>query len=157
MHLLLKRDEPLANKATFPARLTTFGVLFVDGEPECRTLEDGVLEDPLERVENWKIPGLSAIPAGVYDISLEDSPKFGHDTITLNNVPGYSYVRVHSGEDIDDTEGCIIVGDRVDEKNFKISGGKVRGVLAKLKAKVQDAIRGRHERVTIEIINPELA
>jgi len=145
------------DRRTFPARLTTFGALSIDGAPECLTLEDGVLEDPLEDPANWKIPGRTAIPAGIYDLVLEDSPRFGPDTLTILNVPGFTSIRIHSGVDIDSTEGCVIVGDRIDRATFTISGGKARGVLARLEAKVIAAIRERGERVQIEVRNPEPA
>ena len=155
MRLLLQREEPAVDRRTFPARITTFGALSIDGAPECLTLEDAVLEDALEDPANWKIPGRTAIAAGVYEMGLEDSPKFGPDTLTIKGVPTHDLVRIHSGEDIDSTEGCTIVGDRIDRENFKISGGKARGVLARLKAKVIAAIRERSERVQIEVRNPE--
>jgi len=156
MRLLLQREDPAVDRRASPARLTTFGELAVDQVPECKTLEDGVLEDALENVENWKIPGSTAIPAGIYDLDPEDSPRFGPDTLTILNVPGFTLVRIHSGKDIDSTEGCVIVGDRIDRATFSISGGKARGVLARLKAKVIAAIRERGEKVQIEIRNPEV-
>lgn len=156
MHLVLQRAEPLADRRSFPARLTMFGHLAVDGAPECRTLEDGLLLDPLEPVADGKIPGRTAVGAGTYEIALEDSPKFGPNTPTLVGVDGFEYVRMHSGEDIDDTEGCLIVGDAVDEKNFRISGGKLRGVYARLQAKIIMA-KARGKRVMIEIRDPVAA
>lgn len=156
MELLLRRDDPLFDRSVFPARGTTFGRLAVNGAPECQTLEDAVLEDELERVENYKVPGRCAIPAGRYQVVDQGSPKFGARTLTLLGVPGFTYVRIHSGEDIDDTEGCIVVGDQVDRARFKISGGKSRGVRAKLDAKVLAALDAGEE-VWIEIRNPEPA
>ena len=157
MILLLQRDTPAVDRRTFPYRITTFGSLSVDEVPECRTLEDAVLDNALEDVTDWKVPGLTAIPAGVYDLVLEDSPKFGPDTLTILNVPGFTSIRIHSGVDIDSTEGCVVVGDRIDRPTFSISGGKARGVLARLKAKVIAAIRERGDRVQIEVRNPEPA
>mgnify|MGYP003394217653 CR=1 FL=1 len=155
MRLLLQRESPAVDRRAFPARLTTFGALAIDGVPECLTLEDAVLDDALESVENWKIPGRTAIPAGVYDLEAEDSPRFGPDTLTILNVPGFTSIRIHSGKDIDSTEGCVIVGDQVDRKNFTISGGVARGVLWILKGKVLAALN-RGEKVQIEIRNPEV-
>lgn len=154
MELLLLRDDPLFDHSVFPARGTTFGRLFVNGAQECQTLEDAILEDELERVENYKVPGRCAIAAGRFKVVAEDSPKFGPRTLTLLGVPGFQYVRIHSGEDVDDTEGCIIVGDQVDRRRFKISGGKARGVLEKLKAKVLAALDAGEE-VWIAIRNPQ--
>ena len=155
MRLLLQREEPAVDRRTFPARLTTFGALSIDGVPECLTLEDAVLDDALEDVANWKIPGRTATPAGIYDLDLEDSPRFGPDTLTILNVLGFTSIRIHSGKDIDSTEGCVVVGDRIDRATFTISGGIARGVLARLKAKVKAAI-ARGEKVQIEVRNAEV-
>jgi hypothetical protein len=152
MELVLRRDDPLFDRSVFPAKGTTFGRLFVDGAQECQTLEDAVLEDEYAHVEDWKIPGRSATPAGRYRIEAQDSPKFGARTLTLLGVPGFDYIRIHSGETIEDTEGCIVVGDQVDLFRHRISGGKLRGVLQKLKDKVLAALDAGEE-VWIEIHN----
>lgn len=154
MELLLLRDDPLFDRSVFPAKGTTFGRLFIDGAQECQTLEDAVLEDEYAHVEDWKIAGRCAIPAGRYQVIAQDSPKFGPRTLTLLKVPGFDYVRVHSVEDVDDTEGCIGVGDQVDRTRFKISGGKSRGVLQRLKDKVLSVLDAGEE-VWIEIRNAE--
>lgn len=122
-------------------RQTTLGYLFHNGDLECRTLEDQDREVPGRPVKEWKVKGETAIPAGRYRLALVDSPKFGPDTITLLDVPGFEYVRIHSGEDKDDTDGCIIVGDQVSEDGSHIHGGKARGVLAKLKEKVVPVLK----------------
>lgn len=82
----------------------TIGRLYLDGEYECWTLED-----PIREV---KVAGKTAIPAGRYRIVREDSPKFGPDTLTLLDVPGFTYIRIHAGNRVEDTEGCILVGDQ---------------------------------------------
>lgn len=133
-------------------REATFGQLFVDGSFECYTLEDAVRETD-EPVEKWKIQGRTAIPAGRYAVSLEESGKFGPDTITINDVPGFSFIRIHSGTFIGHSEGCPMVGDRIDWEKMTISGGIERGVLKRLKAKIKQAIE-RNEPVSIQINNP---
>lgn len=119
---------------------TTFGDLYVDGVYECHTLEDAVREVPGEPVALWKIKDRTAIPSGLYRITMETSQRFGPDTITINNVPGFDRIRMHSGIDIGSTEGCPCVGDLIDTHNFTISGGLVRDVLKRLKAKVKAAL-----------------
>lgn len=94
MMLTLVR-EPSANGCTF-------GVLFVNGVFECHTLEDVVRAQ--------KIAGETAIPAGVYAVEITASPKFGRRLPLLLNVPNYSGVRIHAGNQSRDTEGCILPG-----------------------------------------------
>jgi hypothetical protein len=91
---------------------TTIGDLFVQGHEDrfCYTLEDRIREIPGRPVEQWKIKGETAIPAGRYLVTLENSPRFGPDTITINAVAGFTGVRVHAGNDDADTEGCPLLG-----------------------------------------------
>ena len=120
------------------------GSWFVEGQWQCNTLEDELREK--------KIAGETAIPAGFYELVLENSPKFGPETITFLDVRGFSQIRVHGGNDDDDTEGCVLVGDQVDEDLGKISGAKARGVLDALKLKLMEAF-DRGERIWIEVRN----
>ena len=96
-----------------PSRdLVTFGTLFVDDVRECRTLEDQVRERPGVPVASWKVPKQTAIPAGRYRVRLTMSARFGRVLPLLEGVPGFSGIRIHSGNVIEDTEGCILVGRR---------------------------------------------
>lgn len=134
----------LASQPTQHGR--TLGALYVDTFWECYTLEDAVREIPGVRVAKWKVPGGTAIPAGVYKVTLEDSPRFGPDTLTINDVPGFTSIRIHAGNDIDDTEGCILVGEEID--NGIIKPGTSRPALARLRERVKHAI---DEGVEIEV------
>ncbi len=111
----------------------TEGDLYVNGVWECFTLEDVV------RAE--KIPGKTAIPEGVYRITLENSPKFGPETITVNDVPGFTSIRIHAGNTDADTEGCPLVGLRRGPDSIYDS----RKALAALKAKVKLGLEGGGE------------
>jgi hypothetical protein len=128
----------------FPTvRDTTLGVL-VDGGGEflCFTLEDAVREQRGVPVNVWKIPGKTAIPVGRYRLTLETSPRFGPETLTINGVPGFVGIRVHSGNDDGDTDGCPLLGMTVWADALG-DGGDVResrNAVAKLKGIVGAAI-----------------
>lgn len=150
MELNLKRNEWGA--------IDTPGTLYIDGVYECRTLEDPVREDAWRQTAEWKVKKMTAVPQGRYELELVDSPKFGPNTITLRDVPGFTYIRIHGGNDEDDTEGCPMVGIRLereaDDGSWRIVGGTSRPALQALKAKVVPHIQAGGEAwITIE--NPD--
>ncbi|MCC7132472.1 MAG: hypothetical protein IT352_07505 [Gemmatimonadales bacterium] len=139
---LLLRREPSANGRTF-------GTLFVGGARQCDTLEDVVREVPGQPVAMWKVKGQTAIPAGRYRVTLQDSPKFGPDTLTITAVPGFDYIRIHAGNTAAHTDGCPLVGSG--RAGDTLTGSKV--ALAALKSRVLPAFRAGQE-VWITIDNP---
>ena len=100
----------------------TVGHLIVNSEVICLTLEDKVREEDGQPVSEWKIPHVTAIPKGIYIVTKTFSPKFGKVMPLLNDVPGYSGVRIHPGNSDVDTDGCILVGTSWDGKNDWIVG-----------------------------------
>lgn len=89
------------------------GALYVDGEPECFSLED----EPRE----VKIPGETCIPAGLYELKLRRHGGFFDryrlrfpwnepGMLELVNVPGFTDVLIHCGNHKGDTRGCLLVG-----------------------------------------------
>lgn len=91
-------------KRTFKGPEYTIGKLYLDGHYLCDTLEDTV------RPAGIKIAGKTAIPAGTYKCKKTWSPRFQTVLPELYNVPGFSGVRIHTGNTAKDTEGCILVG-----------------------------------------------
>ncbi len=125
----------------------TNGQLYIEGEYFCFTLEDKVREQDGVSVEKWKVQDQTAIPRGIYDVVLEDSPHFGTDTPTILNVPGYKYIRMHSGNTDKDTDGCIIVGYRLNDAGIIIPGTS-RPALADLRKK----LKGAQDKITIQVV-----
>ena len=88
----------------------TFGKLYVDDVYECETLEDKIREVEGQPVKAWKKDKITAIPYGMYKIGLHDSPKFGRIVPILEDVDGFTFVLIHWGNYIENTDGCILVG-----------------------------------------------
>lgn len=82
----------------------TIGKLFINGEYYCDTLEDKV------RPQGVKIFGETAIPAGVYNVTMSYSVRFKKYMPEIENVPNFQGIRIHSGNTDKDTHGCILVG-----------------------------------------------
>ena len=93
---LLVRREPSVDG-------TTIGQMFVNGRFSFWTLEDQIREGP-------KVIHETAIPAGRYRVTITKSERFGKMLPLINDVPGFTGVRIHSGTTSADTSGCILVG-----------------------------------------------
>lgn len=124
----------------------TTGQLYIDGIFFCFTLEDKVREVAGQSVEKWKVKGETAIPTGLYDVTFETSPRFGPQTLTINKVPGFSDIRIHTGNTAADTEGCLIVGYRINSHGI-IVPGTTKPALAELKRRVTIPCR-------LRVLNP---
>lgn len=92
----------------------SIGILSINGERVCETLEDedrGLkAELSLATIKQLKVSGQTAIPVGTYQVVMSYSPRFKKMLPLLTGVPGYSGVRIHSGNTAKDTEGCILCG-----------------------------------------------
>ena len=78
--------------------------MYVNGIWQCF-----ILEDPVREI---KIPKITAIPFGRYRVAFEWSGKFKRLLPTVLDVPGFTYIRFHSGTSADDSEGCLITGQK---------------------------------------------
>ena len=86
----------------------TIGHLYINDKYFCDTLEDKVRE--LNSIED-KIKHKTAISKGKYKVVVTMSPKFKRLLPLLLNVPFFEGIRIHRGNDENDTSGCIIVGE----------------------------------------------
>ena len=95
----------------------TFGVLLDEALPFCLTVERPWLNNQRN---------ISCIPAGNYLCRRVESPKFGN-TFEVMNVPGRSEILFHKGNIMDDSHGCIVVGEQfepLDGKPAVLASGK---------------------------------
>ena len=109
-------------------------------EPTWRDYEHGA----------YKVKGRSAIPEGRYAVVISYSPKFKAWLPILLGGPEFNKqwqgIRIHAGNTVKDTQGCILVG-----RNQRV--GEVlesRKWLYELKMKIVEA-KGRGEAVWLTI------
>ena len=130
MILYLQREASNANN--------THGTLSKDGAVLCETLEDVVREVPGEPVASWKVKNQTAIPSGTYELTLENSPHFGEDTLTINRVEGFDKIRMHGGNTEADTEGCVLLGTIRTETGIRNCAPAVNAIKELVKASLQN-------------------
>lgn len=100
-----------------------------------------------DAVREQKIPKVTAIPYGTYDVIITFSNRFKKDLPLLLDVPGYSGVRIHAGNTEEDTEGCLIPGLSRTESGV-YSSTKAMGILQSM---IQFEL-DMGERVEMEIV-----
>jgi hypothetical protein len=129
----------------------TLGKLYADDKFLCHTLEDEIREQAGVPVMEWKLRGKTAIPAGRYRVTLENSPRFGPETLTIHDVPGFQFIRMHAGNTAADTEGCPLLGMTATDRS--LVAGTSRPAVALVKTVVRQAI-AQGEDVRIDVNNP---
>jgi hypothetical protein len=120
----------------------TLGRLLINGVEECQTLEDPIRKE--------KIHGKTAIPTGTYKVIISYSPRFGVQMPLLLNVPGFMGVRIHFGNDVEDSSGCPIVGSKRGTLNGKPAVLNSRSAYKKLFNKLLIASKVEEITITIE-------
>lgn len=100
--------------------------LTIDGKWFCNVIEDtdrGLKSDmPLRELKSKKIANKTAIPSGIYKITLDVvSPKYSNNSYykkvcnskvpRLLNVPAFEGILIHTGNTEKDSSGCLIVGE----------------------------------------------
>lgn len=99
---------------------STQGLLMVDGEFQCHTLED--------EHRSQKLKHETRIPEGEYKLGIRDVGGFHNrylnrygdwhkGMIEVLDVPNFEYILIHCGNDDDDTSGCLLVGNTTNNNN----------------------------------------
>jgi len=115
--------------------------LIVDGENWGYAIEDTV------RPKGVKIHGKTAIPAGLYNVAMHNSPRFKKRLPWLQNVPGFEYILAHGGNTALDSEGCLCVAAKIKALDWIFES-----LSDKMAAKVETAIKAGR-KVTWEVID----
>ena len=94
---------------------STTSLVFIDGKFECYGLED--------EQRTVKVFGETRIPNGLYQIGLRtvgghhqrysDKFKWHEGMLHILDVPDFEYILIHIGNTDDDTAGCLLVGDTI--------------------------------------------
>lgn len=126
----------------FLGTVATIGELWVNNSHLTDTLEDRV------RPEGEKVYGQTAIPEGTYEVKLTYSPRFKKILPEILNVPNFSGIRIHKGNQSSKTEGCVLVGTWDGKKEDWISDSKI--AFNKLMYLLQEAT-DKKEPITITI------
>ena len=124
----------------------TLGDLYIDEVWECAICEDKVREIQGAPVESWKVAGETAIPAGTYNVVITYSNRFKRDLPLVENVPGFTGIRIHPGNTSEDTAGCLLPGCGKTAKGVTNSKVAFKDLFAKLQQAVQDG-----DHITLEI------
>lgn len=92
----------------------SLGTLTVDGKGGFFTCEDTdrALDsaDVLSHISSTKVMSQTAIPTGRYRVKTTWSPKYQRMMPLVCDVTGFKGIRIHSGNDADDSSGCILIG-----------------------------------------------
>lgn len=91
--------------------------------------------------------GESCIPAGAYHCEKRVTHKYGHHW-WVKDVPNRELILIHVGNYINDTTGCILVGDGFlrDEKMTAIGISNSKATMNKLREILPDSFTLRVER-----------
>lgn len=110
MLIKLIRNQPQGNALT--------GRLYVDSHRD----DEGIHHYQLcmDTLENLSY----SIPTGFYRLRMTHSPKFGEILPLLDHVIGRTGIRIHAGNTIEHTTGCILVGDQPCSEDASLAFGE---------------------------------
>ena len=148
MLIRLIRNKPRGN--------AIFGRLYVDSLLEGEYHQYAFATDTLEHYQY-------AIPTGCYRLRLTQSPKFGEILPLLDGVYGFARpnapyrqrvgIRIHAGNIIQHSTGCILVGAADTPNQRLLSSRKALNQLRDYLLNYQK--QHPHEEIYIEISEPD--
>jgi len=127
----------------------TIGKLSINGVYFCDTLEDtnrDINKDGKFDNNEAKVFSKTCIPFGKYEVTMTYSNHFKRVLPLLINVHSFAGVRIHSGNDVEDTEGCILVGNNTAKGKLTTS----RVASDKLNQLITEAIKTEKVFITLE-------
>ena len=132
---------------------STVSTVAVDGANVCFGLEDEYRE--------VKVAKETRIPAGTYAVKLRKVGGFHgryqarypwhQGMLEVQNVPGFEYILIHTGNTDEHTAGCLLVGESATITEGDMSIGMSRIAYTKLYAMVIEA--AKEEKLLIEFID----
>jgi hypothetical protein len=106
MEILLERFARAGN--------TTLGRYYINNARQHYILEDKDRDlhasMPLTEIASIKIWGKTAIPVGIYEVTMRWSPNFRAYLPYITGIPGFDLVMFHIGNWHTDTDGCLLPG-----------------------------------------------
>lgn len=141
---------------------STLGLLYIERDFQCFVLED--------QYQNEKVYGETRIPEGTYEMKFRKEGdfhqryrnRFQHSDlqhrgmIELQDVPGFEYILIHTGNEDDDTAGCLLLGDTA-QNPVSMNGfvGYSGQAYQRVYPKIADAIEsGAFCRLIVEPLRP---
>ena len=149
MLIRLIRNKPRGN--------AIFGCLYVDSLMQGEHHQYAFATDTLEHYQY-------AIPTGCYRLRITQSDKFGELLPILDGVFGFARphtpmrqrvgIRIHAGNTIQHTTGCVLVGDADASNQRLLSSRKALNQLRDYLLNYQK--QNPHEEIYIEISAPRV-
>lgn len=115
----------------------TIGRLSINGVFECFILEDKDRDlnqsMALADIQKAKVFAQTAIPTGRYEMAVTFSNRFKQYLPLIMGVPGFSGIRIHSGNNNSHTEGCPLTGTAHTQTSVSNSRLAFRSLFAKIR------------------------
>ena len=138
MNILVVRDDCNDRR--------TYGTMTFPDNFVVQTLEDVV------RPAGVKVVHETAIEPGTYPVTVTMSRRFGRLFPLISCVNMYEGVRIHAGNRVSDSSGCLLVGlERGQYDDLVYS----RLAMEQVQKRIADALVSPSGVCTITIVNPE--